>query len=415
MFNEFFFLLNAACLTSDESDVPLFDTTDDKYTVESESLSASMAPQSHTTCSLGTSVSVGIQCELLKTKPETSDVAVGADDIKIETKEVGVHASLPMLTAEDIRNNDSKTRFYTGFRNWGTFWLLFQILLNNHGADRLKFWDGEKKSMDDPSSRKYQKSAASSKPGRQRRLRPEDEYFMVWLRLRHDIRQEMLGDMFKISVKSVSRILNTWINFLYDHFKGLIAWPTREQILMNLPRHFSETGLVRTVLDATEIFCEKPSSLTAQSLTWSDYKSHNTMKLVIGVAPNGFVNFVSKLWGGRASDRLIVHKDGDGFIPLLEPGDIVMADKGFTISDLLPADVGLNMPPFVSKSKQMTQSELTATQKSASPRIVVEMKMEQIKNYRILQNVFDLSEAHLAEQIVMICVASTNLLEPLLV
>jgi hypothetical protein len=92
-----------------------------------------------------------------------------------------------------------------------------------------------------------------------------------------------------------------------------------------------------------------------------------------------------------------------------------MADKGFTIADLLPSDIGLNMAPFVSSKKQMCEHELIATQQIASPRIVIEMKMEQIKNFIILQGVFNLAESHVAEQIVLICTAATNLQDPLLV
>lgn len=50
---------------------------------------------------------------------------------------------------------------------------------------------------------------------------------------------------------SVSRILNTWINFMYDHIKGLITWPTREQILANFRKSFVEMPDVRIVIDAT--------------------------------------------------------------------------------------------------------------------------------------------------------------------
>jgi len=164
----------------------------------------------------------------------------------------------------------------------------------------------------------------------------------------------------------------------------------------------------QVVLDCTEIFIEKPSSHVAQWQTWSEYKHRTTMKLLIGVTPNGTVNFVSRLWGGHASDRFITMNED--IIPKLESGMVVMDDKGFTIEDLLPENMHLNMPP---KNRQMTETEVFNTQHIASARIVVEMKMEQAKNYRCLQGILPLSEVHLIEQMAYICFAWTNLLPPL--
>lgn len=91
-----------------------------------------------------------------------------------------------------------------------------------------------------------------------------------------------------------------------------------------------------------------------------------------------------------------------------------MADKGFTTEDILPVGFEINMPPRIPGQRQMTAKEFYQTQGIASARIVVEMKMEQFKNYRILSGILPLSEAHLAEQMVFLCLVWTNLLPPLM-
>ena len=54
-------------------------------------------------------------------------------------------------------------------------------------------------------------------------------------------------------------------------------------------------------------------------------------------------------------------------------GDIVTADKGFKISELLePIGVGLNIPPFVGSRDQCEPSQVITTQETASERIYVE-------------------------------------------
>ena len=67
----------------------------------------------------------------------------------------------------------------------------------------------------------------------------------------------------------------------------------------------------------------------AQSQTYSTYISHSTAKVLVSIAPNEFVTFVSRLYGGQISDKTMTQDCG--LIDLLEPGDV---DKGVDIQHL---------------------------------------------------------------------------------
>ena len=60
---------------------------------------------------------------------------------------------------------------------------------------------------------------------------------------------------------------------------------------------------VVAIIDCLEIFIEKPSNLLAKASTWSQNKYYNMAKYLISITPQGCVNFISKGWGGCASDR----------------------------------------------------------------------------------------------------------------
>jgi hypothetical protein len=56
---------------------------------------------------------------------------------------------------------------------------------------------------------------------------------------------------------------------------ALHIWPSREKILEHMPQDFRILySNTRVIIDCTEIFTEKPSSLALSSKTFSSYKSH---------------------------------------------------------------------------------------------------------------------------------------------
>ena len=91
-----------------------------------------------------------------------------------------------------------------------------------------------------------------------------------------------------------------------------------------------------------------------------------------------------------------------------------MADKGFTISDILPLGVSLNLPPFLGANKQMEPEEVIQTQQIARLRIHVERTINKIKNFNIWDRVVPLKQFGIVSQMWAVCAFLCNAQNPIL-
>lgn len=304
----------------------------------------------------------------------------------------GIHAVRPDISIEDIQRSNEQVLFYTGLPDFSTFIALFESL-KKIGGNRMNVDDFSL--MKRPSNRK---------------LRLVDEFLMVLMRLRLGLILNDLEFRFKISASRISRIFNGWINIMEKGLKSTVFLPPLSTLQLKIPNCFRKFEDTRIILDCTEIFIQTPSSLDNKSQTYSHYKSHNTFKALIGISMTGAVVFVSNLYGGSASDVYITRKSG--LLDLLEKGDAVMVDKGFVhlTSNFQPKGVKMYCPPFLKAvEKRFTKDQVEFTRRVASARIHVERKMEQIKNFRILQGILPLSLGGVADSIIFVCSALTNL------
>jgi len=164
---------------------------------------------------------------------------------------------------------------------------------------------------------------------------------------------------------------------------------------------------VRVIVDCTEIFVQKPSSLVANTQFFSSYKSHATFKGLLSIAPHGVVSFVSSLYSGSISDVELTKVCG--LLDLLEAGDSVMADKGFTIEKLLTdRNCKLVIPHFLSSRGQFSDSEVIENDAITACRIHVERAIRRIKENRILQSILPLSLIGSSNQIWTVCCLLSN-------
>ena len=128
---------------------------------------------------------------------------------------------------------------------------------------------------------------------------------------------------------------------------------------------------VTVIIDCFEVFIEKPSNLLARDQTFSNYKHHNTIKILIGITPQGSICCVSDSWGGRTSDKFLT--ENCGFLDKLVPGDVVMADRGFTVAESVGMrQARLVIPAFTKGKSQLDPVDVEKTRGIANVRIHVE-------------------------------------------
>ena len=263
----------------------------------------------------------------------------------------------------------------------------------------MKYWVGQKSS----SSADRQRPSNGS-------LELIDQFFAVLMRLHLGLLVTDISERFNISEGTFSKYFSTWIFLLQKELKMLNPFAARDVIDRIMPSAFKmKYPSVRVIIDWTEVFIQRSSSLINQSLTFSNYKHYTTIKL--GITPSGVISFASEGWPGKTSDRQIIIKSG--LIDLLDENDSVMADKGFTIRDVLEKKkCKLNIPPFrgASASAQFTTNE---TQEIASLRIHVERSIGRVKNFHILDGVLLLTLQPISTQFFQVICWLTNFDVPL--
>lgn len=240
-----------------------------------------------------------------------------------------------------------------------------------------------------------------------------DQLLVVLMKLRLNLTNSDLAYRFHICPTQVSRILSQCIPILSQSVRFMIKWPSKEKVAKNMPKSFRRKySRCRVIIDCSEVFIQRPSNLDARAKTWSNNKNHNTVKFLVGITPYGAISFLSKFWGGRVSDKEITEKSG--FYEILEPGDLVLADRGFLIAEELAVrGAKLAIPPFGRGKKQFSQKEVETARQLSRARIHVERAIGRLKNFRILQNVLPVSLLAHADDILEICGALTNLMPKL--
>ena len=301
-------------------------------------------------------------------------------------------ASRPPFNEMYFANDDEKVRFYT----------------------RLPAYDVLKTVYQNVSPFVIRKSPTLSK---------FQECVLTLMKLKLNMPMHDLAYRFGISLPTVSRIFLAWMVVLDVRLAPLIKWPDREDLWRTMPQcfQFSFGNKTTVIIDCFEVFIARPSNLMARAQTYSNYKSHNTVKILVGITPQGSISFVSNAWGGRTSDKYLT--DNCGILKKLLPGDLVMADRGFTIQEsLMLHKAELAIPAFTKGKDQLDPVDVEQTRGIANVRIHVERVIGLLRSkYTILSGILPIdflqcdhtgsqeAKIPMIDRITTVCAALTNL------
>lgn len=242
------------------------------------------------------------------------------------------------------------------------------------------------------------------------KLKIVDQLLLVIVKLRTDFKNQDLAYRFNISSSGVSRILKVWLpklaKFMADN---AIYWPEKYALRKHLPSCFKKSySKCVCIIDCTEIFIERPFNLNARAKTWSNYKNHNTIKYLVGCAPSGAVNYLSDGWGGRVSDKEITNRCG--FLDLIENGDQVLADRGFTVGEEVACKGGvLIIPSFTKGKSQLSAKDVDKSRQIANVRIHIERVIGRMRKFNIINTTIPISQVKLLDNIMVVIAGLVNL------
>jgi len=183
--------------------------------------------------------------------PSIADLQQEILELKLKLSEAQEKLDRALFRLENFKHDDSLVKFYTGFTDYGTLMAFYEEILEPD-ASVVRQWSGRR------SERDYDET----KVGPACKLPLTEQFFLTLVRIRLGLPELDCAVRFGISQSSVSRISNTRINFMYQNFKSIETFPSWHIVKKHMPESFKkEYPNTRIIIDATEFYIERPSSL----------------------------------------------------------------------------------------------------------------------------------------------------------
>ncbi|KAJ3592460.1 hypothetical protein NHX12_007587 [Muraenolepis orangiensis] len=217
------------------------------------------------------------------------------------------------LSESSLRNDPEKVRFYTGLPNYYVLETVMWLLAPH---------------MDDDDAMASSKASA--------RLSKFQQLLLTLVRLRLDLRNQDLAYRFGVGIGTVTRAVRRAVDAMSSTLvPTAVFWPSRAELRKNLPSAVRAAHPdCAVIIDFFSVSLEQPAS-RGHAPARAQLGDGNTLKYLIGVAPQGVVTFVSRGVAGDVSDKVLAEECG--FLCKLLPGDVVLASRDLDIGQSVAA------------------------------------------------------------------------------
>ncbi len=149
------------------------------------------------------------------------------------------------MTRQMILSNDESVSFYTGVLCKDTLITIFKIIKGR--VTQINYWRGAIFTNEN--------KLCAGLGGRTKIIDHFDEYLLTLVYIQQELTARILSDLFGVSTSTVTRIIHTWINVLYQLMRNWLIWPSAQQVRSTVPETYpAKYADIRVILDCTEFF-----------------------------------------------------------------------------------------------------------------------------------------------------------------